>query len=116
MSSKDLIWAVVGGGHGGQAMAAHLAVQGNRVRIYDIFKEKVKVINRQGGIYVDGEVEGFGPLQYATTSIEEVLSGADIINVVTPGQCSQDIGQTVCPLLKRRADYRSSSGIHLRLP
>jgi opine dehydrogenase len=60
-------WAIIGGGNGGQAMAGHLALLGERVRLFDVFSDTVDAIGRQGGIKVTGAVNGFGPLEFATT-------------------------------------------------
>ena len=82
--SRNTVWAVVGGGNGGQALAGHLALMGYRVRLYDIFADTIDAIARQGGIEVSGVVEGTGRLDLATTHIDEALSGADAVVVVTP--------------------------------
>ena len=53
-------WAIVGGGNGGQAMAGHLALMDFNVKLYDIIPEKVQAINKNGGINVEGVVQGLG--------------------------------------------------------
>ena len=82
--SRKITWAIVGGGNGGQSMAGHLAIMGFPVRFYDIIPETVQTINELGGIKVDGVVEGFGKLAFATTDIGRALAGADVIVVVAP--------------------------------
>lgn len=82
--NKNTIWAIIGGGNGGQSMAGHLALLGYPVRLYDIFQQTVDAINAQGGIHVDGVVEGFGPLEFATTDLGKALNGADVLVVVAP--------------------------------
>lgn len=87
MSSKNdrnLVWAVIGGGNGGQSAAGHLGILGFRVRIYDIVPETIQAIHDQGGINVEGAVEGFGPVEKATLDIREAIEGADIIMVIAP--------------------------------
>ena len=51
--SRNTVWAVIGGGNGGQSMAGHLALMGYRVRLYDIFAETIEAIDRQGGIEME---------------------------------------------------------------
>ena len=60
MSSNEAVrrpvWAVIGGGNGGQSAAGHLGVMGYKVRLYDIVDETIDAINSRRGIEVDGEV------------------------------------------------------------
>jgi opine dehydrogenase len=93
-------WAVIGGGNGGQALSGHLALMGFPVRLYDIFPKTIEAINIQGGIQVDGVVEGFGKLELATTHLEEALKGADIIMIVAPALAHKNIAQNCAPLLQ----------------
>lgn len=98
--SKQNIWAIIGGGNGGQALAGHLALMGFRVRLYDIVEQTIEVINKQGGIHIDGVVQGFGQLQFATTDINEALEGADIVMVIAPAVAHRAIAQNCAPYLK----------------
>ena len=95
----ETVWAVVGGGNGGQSMAGHLAVMGYRVRLFDIFKETVDAINERGGIEVEGVVEGFGVLEEATVDIGEAVDGADIIVIVAPATAHATIARSLAPHL-----------------
>ena len=97
--SKGTVWTVIGGGNGGQSMAGHLALMGYRVRLYDIFNQTVDVINEQGGIYVDGVVEGFGALEFATTDLAQAISGADVLTVVAPAISHRVIAEKCLPHL-----------------
>ncbi len=78
------IWAVIGGGNGGQSAAGHLGTMGYDVRLYDVVQETVDAISEAGGIHVKGAVEGFGPVSCASTEMAEVIEGADIIMVIAP--------------------------------
>src|SRR6056297_1128599 len=82
--AKKTCWAVIGGGNGGHATAGHLGIMGFSVRLYDIVEETVDALNRKGGIEVQGQVEGVGKLEFATTDMERALNGADIVMVVAP--------------------------------
>lgn len=92
-------WAVIGGGNGGQSLSGHLALMGFPVRLYDIFPETIEAINTQGGIQVDGTVEGFGKLELATTHLAEALDGADIVMVVAPALAHGAIAKNCAPHL-----------------
>jgi opine dehydrogenase len=91
--NKEIRWAIVGGGNGGQSLAGHLGLMGYPVRIYDIFPETIAGIAGQGGIHLDGVVEGFGSVELATTDIQEAISGADIVVVVAPATAHRDIAK-----------------------
>lgn len=95
--SKNTVWAVIGGGNGGQSMAGHLGIMGYRVRLYDIFQATVDAINNQGGIHVDGVVDGFGPLEFATTEIAKAVNGADVLVVVAPAIHHKEIAESCMP-------------------
>lgn len=87
------VWAVIGGGNGGQALAGHLALMGFSVRLYDIVPDTIEAINAQKGIAVDGAVHGFGRLEAATLDMREALSGADIVMVVAPAIAHRQIAR-----------------------
>jgi opine dehydrogenase len=96
---RKATWAIIGGGNGGQALAGHLALMGHTVRLYDIIPETVAAIQRQGGIWVDGAVEGFGPLALATTHMDQALAGADMVMVVAPAVAHREIARACAPCL-----------------
>ena len=98
--NTNTVWAVIGGGNGGQALAGHLALMGYRVRLYDIFGETIDTIDRQGGIQLTGVVEGFGQLALATTDIAMALDGADAIVVVTPATAHRSVAEACAPHLR----------------
>lgn len=99
-NEKKLKWAVIGGGNGGQSSAGHLGILGFPVRLYDIIPETVMAINQQGGIHVEGAVEGFGKVELATIDLKEAVVDADIIMVVTPALAHKTIAKNLAPHLK----------------
>jgi opine dehydrogenase len=92
-------WAILGGGNGGQSAAGHLSLMGHGVRLYDIIPETVEAINSKGGIEIDGEVNGFGRIELATTDISQALIGADIVMIVTPALAHRDLARDCSPYL-----------------
>lgn len=96
---EKLRWAILGGGNGGQSLSGHLSLMGFSVRLYDIFPDTVKAINKQGGIAVDGAVEGFGKIEFATTNIAEALDSADIVMIVAPALAHRTIAEHCAPNL-----------------
>jgi opine dehydrogenase len=93
--------AVLGAGHGGLAMAGHLALMGFPVRLYNRTEERIWGVISTGGVEMVGdEVEGFGPISLATISIEDALRGARLIMVVVPATGHRDIAEICAPHLR----------------
>ncbi|MBU2445507.1 MAG: NAD/NADP octopine/nopaline dehydrogenase family protein [Bacteroidetes bacterium] len=93
-------FAVLGAGHGGLAMAGHLAVMGFQVNLYNRSKQRLWGVNSMGGITLEGEVEGFGKINKSTTNIEEAISDVDLIMVVVPATGHSFIAEKCAPFLK----------------
>ncbi|MEN3183384.1 MAG: NAD/NADP octopine/nopaline dehydrogenase family protein [Atribacterota bacterium] len=94
------VFAVLGAGHGGQALAGYLALKGFEVRLFNRTPERLRPIQLLGGIQVEGEVSGFAPIPVATSDIREAIAGAQIIMVVTPATGHRDIAQRLSPYLE----------------
>jgi opine dehydrogenase len=80
---------VLGGGHGGFATAADLAIKGFAVRLYSSYEETIAPLQARGGLELEvlpstGLAGGFARLELATTDLAAAVEGADIIMVVTP--------------------------------
>ncbi len=93
---------VVGAGHGGKAMAAHLALMGFPTVLYNRTAENVAAIKELGGIYLesyDGGPRGFGTLQLVTSNIAEALEKAVMVMVVVPSSAHADIAKACAPYL-----------------
>jgi len=58
--SEELNFCVLGAGHGGLAMAGHLALKGFKVNLYNRGRKKIRTVIQRKGIKVEGEVKGFG--------------------------------------------------------
>ncbi len=102
MSGKTR-YTVIGAGHGGKAMAAHLALEGFSVTLYNRTPENVSVILKRGGIVLDsyeGGPRGFGRLERVTSSMAEALDGAEVIMVVVPSSAHADIAKSMAPYLR----------------
>ena len=76
---KDLKFVVVGAGHGGKALAAHLAIKGFPVNLYNRTYSRILPIKKMRGIELEGEVKGFGRLNIVTDDIGKALKDTDII-------------------------------------
>ena len=72
------------------------------ITLYDAFPQTVNVLNKQGGIYLEGAAKrsGFGKLLFASTDMNKVINGASVILVILPSLYHNSIAQTIAPLLK----------------
>ncbi|MCJ7694593.1 MAG: NAD/NADP octopine/nopaline dehydrogenase family protein [Anaerolineaceae bacterium] len=97
-----LNFTVIGAGNGGKAMAAHLALMGKPVTLFNRTFSRIEVIAQRGGIDLDNSdgLSGFGAIKNVTSNIEEALDGADVIMVVIPSSGHRDIAMTTAPYLK----------------
>lgn len=93
-------FCVLGAGHGGMAMAAHLAITGCKVNLFNRSDERLEPVRARGGIEVTGVVEGFATLNRVTTDPVEAFGDADILMVVVPATGHRSIAGIVAPLLK----------------
>ncbi len=101
--SKTICYTVIGAGHGGKSMAAHLALMGFPVTLYNRTAATVAPIEMRGGVELEsyeGGPRGFGQLVLVTSQIGEALAEADVIMVVVPSSAHADIAQKVAPHLK----------------
>ncbi|MEW6717220.1 MAG: NAD/NADP octopine/nopaline dehydrogenase family protein [Chloroflexota bacterium] len=102
MSTKPC-FGVIGAGHGGKAMAAHLAIKGFEVALFNRTFENVAVIEERGGIDLEsyeGGPHGFGELQLVTSDYKAVLDVADVIMVVVPSSAHAQIAEKCAPFLR----------------
>lgn len=93
-------YCVVGAGHGGLAMAAHLGLLGYPVNLYNRTDEKLDGVRWHGGIRIDGELTGFGPVRTATSDMGEAIREADVVMVVTPSTAHRRLAGLMVPHLR----------------
>ena len=97
-------YAVIGAGHGGKAMAAHLALMGFTVNLFNRTPEHVEIIRKRGGIELEsaaGDPHGFGKLALVTSNIGDAIKKVEVIMVVLPSSAHRDIAKALAPHLKR---------------
>jgi opine dehydrogenase len=100
VKGKELRFCVVGAGHGGMAMAGHLAIQGYPVTLFNRSDDHLAGVRWHGGIAVDGEVNGFGKIELATSDIAEALAAADVVMVVTPSTAHRELAERMASHLR----------------
>jgi opine dehydrogenase len=96
-------YTVIGAGHGGKAMAAHLALMGFKVTLYNRTFEHIEIIHKRGGIDLesyDSWPHGFGKLALVTSDIKKALAKAQVIMVVVPSSAHVDVAKSCAPHLR----------------
>ena len=101
---KTLNFAVIGAGHGGKAMAAHLALMGFSVSLYNRTASHIEVVKKRGGIELadsgDSTPHGFGKLARVTSDMGEAVKYVEVIMVVLPSSAHADVAAAMAPHLK----------------
>ena len=100
--AKKLKITVIGAGHGGKAMAAHLGLMGFPIVLFNRTAANVAAIKELGGIYLEsyeGGPRGFGKLVRVTSNIAEALQKAEMIMVVVPSSAHADVAKACAPYL-----------------
>ena len=93
---------VIGAGHGGKAMAAHLALMEFPVTLYNRTPDHIAAIKELGGIYLESYEagpRGFGKLVKVTSNMAEALEKAELVMVVVPSSAHADIARACAPYL-----------------
>ncbi|MCB2178540.1 NAD/NADP octopine/nopaline dehydrogenase family protein [bacterium] len=101
MKIKDI--TVIGAGHGGKAMAAHLGLMGANVTLYNRTSMKLDAIRLRGGISLtseQGNPQGFGKLCKVTDNMREALEASRLIMVVVPAFAHKEIAEKMAPWLR----------------
>ncbi len=96
-------YTVIGAGHGGKAMAAHLALMGLRVTLYNRTFDHIAALKARGGIDLEsaeGGPHGFARLALITSDMAEALQEAQMIMVVVPSSAHADIARQSAPHLQ----------------
>jgi len=100
---QETHYTVIGAGNGGKSMAAHLALMGFPVTLYNRTPEHVAAIKARGGIELegcDGVPHGFGHLHLVTSDMGEALEEAEVIMVVVPATAHADVARSAAPHLR----------------
>ncbi|MBI3948700.1 MAG: NAD/NADP octopine/nopaline dehydrogenase family protein [Armatimonadetes bacterium] len=96
---------VIGAGHGGSAMAAHLALMGLPVRLFNRSEARLRPILALGGIeLITRDIEdapyGLAEPELVTTNLAEALEGAALVMVATKRNGHRSIAEQCAPYLR----------------
>ena len=86
--------SVLGGGNGGYATAADLALAGHRVRLWRRSEKELAPLRSAGTITLTAEArQGVARLDRATTDVGEALDGAEVVVVPLPATSHDDLAR-----------------------
>lgn len=97
MQKRVLNFAVIGGGSGGQALAAYLAYLGHNVNLYNRTIAKIKMISEQGFIDMEGCISGKGYMNLVTDDIQEAIRDTHIVMVAVPASAHKQVASLIAP-------------------
>lgn len=95
--------AILGAGNGGVTAAADLTEKGFSVRLFELeqFSHNLKEIQKAGGIqFIEGDKERFITPNYLTTSIEDAMSGAEIVMCTIPSDAVEYFAELCAPYIE----------------
>ena len=95
--------SVLGSGNGGCAVAFECSKAGHEVSIFDFegFPANINAIRENGGIYSEGQLQGFQKVSYAGFDIEKAVKGSELIFVVGPAYSTRHFAEACKPFLKK---------------
>ena len=99
---RSLKYTVIGAGNGGKAMAAHLALMGKEVTLYNRTESRIEDIKELGSIRLEsyeGGPHGIGQIKLVTSDMGEALEKADMVMVVVPASAHASIALKAAPHL-----------------
>lgn len=82
---------MLGGGHQGLSMAAHLALNNEQVYLWNRTQDHIKEILETNQIHSSGVVNGCARIQKASSCIDDVMT--NVIMVTTPANAHKDIAR-----------------------
>lgn len=94
--------AVLGGGAGGQSIAADMTLAGFEANLFELpqFKDTLKPIQEKGGVEIEGisgANSGFAKLKKITNDVKEAIAGVDLIIVSVPSYGHRPFAEHLAP-------------------
>jgi opine dehydrogenase len=92
---------VLGAGHGGSAMAGHLALLGFEVTVCSLYGRELDAVEEKSGVELVGEeVEGFGKYARVERSLDKAVAGQDLLMIAAPGVAHRVYATLLAPILE----------------
>ena len=90
-------YLIVGGGHQGLAMAAHLSLSGEQVKLWNRSREHIQDLINTGEVCCRGILKGRARLEQVSTDIKDVYENT--IFVTVPANAYPDIAELLAPYI-----------------
>jgi opine dehydrogenase len=98
---KNLKFAVLGAGNGGQSIAAYLTLRGYDVKLYDKFKDVIAPLIERGSIELKGvSLNGTAEINLITSDLKDAVEDTDVIFVALPANAHSYIANELVELLE----------------
>ncbi len=94
------IYAVLGAGNGGQALAALLKRMGHEVRLWNRSAGTVNAISDRGALELRGQCHGTVKLDLITTNLEATLKGVEVLFIVLPAHVHHEMALRISPFVE----------------
>ena len=98
-SSSDKAIFVCGAGHQGYSMAAHLALNGLKVNLWNRTQSHIQEVIDSGIIHCSGIITGDALLSKVSTNIADVVT--DFVMVTTPSSAHKDVARALAPYVHK---------------
>ena len=86
---------IIGGGHQGLAMAAHLSLNGVECYLWNRTAQNIRDVLENGEIFCQGIVSGIAHVHHVSTDIRECLQ--KLIMITTPSSAHNDLAKMLAP-------------------
>jgi opine dehydrogenase len=90
---------VIGAGNSGLAMAAHLALNGNGVRLWNRSPKNIRDLLVTKCIHSQGLVEGEAHLDLVTSDLQQALKNSNLVLITTPANSYHDIARKMSSIV-----------------
>ncbi len=87
--------AIIGGGHQGLAMAAHLSLNDVECYLWNRTAQNIRDVLENGEIFCQGIVHGIAHVSHVSTDIRECLQ--KLIMITTPSSAHNDLAKMLAP-------------------
>lgn len=95
-----MIYAVIGAGNGGQAIAGFLSLCGARVKLYDRDIQKVKALNYNNNVIeLCGKISGKARVEVVSNDYKEIVFESDVIIITTTANAHAEVAEMIFPYL-----------------
>lgn len=93
---------IIGAGNSALAMAAHLAMAGHQIVMWNRSSQRISKLLRTKTIKYEGVISGKVKLHLITTDLEEALRDTELVLITTPATSHQDLAIKIAKVLKSK--------------